>query len=201
VRVFAVWQPMLATDRFAPTSPVLNHLTDSRVQQYWDPDHVLAKQMEADAREPQPVQECCVRMGILWDLAAVYPKGPVWSDRLPAAVVFNGPVVDVTAAIEEVLVVDATHVDESPSVLRQTGGVTPAGTARRGPRRLRPMRGTRGFPGRGPAELRSGQISPRISHLAAELITLLHAPTLRIRLGHRVAPGVLVPVHRPGRGC
>ena len=86
---------MVPTDWGAPTTAVLARLSDARVRQYWDPNHVLAKRMEADAREPQPVQECCVRSGILWDLAAVYPAGAVWSDRMPAAALFNGPVVDV----------------------------------------------------------------------------------------------------------
>ena len=63
--------------------------------------HLLAAQMKKDARAPQPEQDCCVRSGILWDLAAVYPPGSIWSERMPAATVFNGPVVDVTDAIED----------------------------------------------------------------------------------------------------
>jgi len=74
-------------------------LPDRRVEQYWDPDQLLAKRMAADARPPQPEQECCVRSGIPWDLAAVYPKGMTWDDRMPTATVFNGPVVDVTDAL------------------------------------------------------------------------------------------------------
>jgi proline iminopeptidase len=70
------------------------------VQQYWDPNHLLAAQMKRDARGPQPVQDCCIRSGILWDLAAVYPPGSIWSDRMPPATVFDGPVVDVIDAIE-----------------------------------------------------------------------------------------------------
>jgi hypothetical protein len=34
------------------------------VQQYWDPNHLLAGQMKKDAREPQPVQDCCSRSDI-----------------------------------------------------------------------------------------------------------------------------------------
>jgi hypothetical protein len=64
---------------------------------------VLATQMKDDARAPQPVQDCCVRSGILWDLAAVYPPGSTWSDRMPQALVFNGPVVDVIPMIEAAL--------------------------------------------------------------------------------------------------
>jgi hypothetical protein len=92
---------MLPTDWAAPASSALGRLSDRRVRQYWDPNHLLATQMKKDARAPQPEQDCCVRSGILWDLVAVYPPGSIWSDRMPAATVFNGPVVDVTEAIED----------------------------------------------------------------------------------------------------
>jgi hypothetical protein len=98
--VFAIWQPMLPTDLAPPITFVLARLSDHRVSQYWDPEHLLAKRLEADARSPQPEQECCTRSGVLWDLAAVYPKGVTWTDRMPPATVFNGPVVDVTTIIE-----------------------------------------------------------------------------------------------------
>ena len=97
---------MLPTDWAAPASSVLRRLSDGRVHQYWDPHHLLAAQMKKDAREPQPVQDCCIRSGILWDLAAVYPPGAIWSDRMPAATVFNGPVVDVTDAINDSIAPD-----------------------------------------------------------------------------------------------
>jgi hypothetical protein len=103
VRVFAIWQPMLPTDWAVPASSVLRRLSDRRVQQYWDPNHLLATQMKKDAPAQQPVQDCCVRSGILWDLAAVYPAGSTWSDRMPPATMFNGPVVDVTDAIDDAL--------------------------------------------------------------------------------------------------
>ncbi len=94
---------MLPTDWSAPATSVLRRLSDRRVQQYWDPNHVLATQMKTDARPPQPEQECCVRSGILWDLAAVYAPGAIWSETMPPAVMFNGPVIDVASAIEEAL--------------------------------------------------------------------------------------------------
>jgi hypothetical protein len=100
MRVFTVWQPMIATDWMAPSGGVLARMADKRVQQYWDRKHVLARRMQQDARPPQPQQECCVRSGILWDLAAVYPKDALWNDKMPTAAVFNGPVVDVVDAIE-----------------------------------------------------------------------------------------------------
>ena len=95
VRVFVVWEPILPTDLAPPITAVLSRASDLRVQQYWDPNHLVAKQLAADARAPQPEPECCDRSGILWDLAAVYPPGSLWADRLPSATFFNGPVVDV----------------------------------------------------------------------------------------------------------
>jgi hypothetical protein len=100
---------MLSTDWSAPSRSVLGRLPDPRVRQYWDPNHLLAKQMAQDARLPQPEQDCCVRSGILWDLAAVYPPGAAWSERMPPAVVFNGPVVDIVNDIEAALVSKRTR--------------------------------------------------------------------------------------------
>jgi hypothetical protein len=103
IRVFAIWQPMLATDFAPPISFVLGRLSDRRVQQYWDPEHALALQLSKDARAPQPEPECCDRDGILWDLAAVYPAGLTWEERLPPATIFSGPVIDVASTIDTAL--------------------------------------------------------------------------------------------------
>ena len=98
--MFAVWEPMLLTDWAAPTTIVLHRMRDLRTRQYWDENHLLAIRMAKDARPPQPAQDCCTRNEILWDLAAVYPKGVRWTDRIPAATLFDGPVVDVADRIE-----------------------------------------------------------------------------------------------------
>ena len=75
-----------ATDRLVRACQLgPERLSDRRVQRSWDPNHVLATQMKNDARAPQPVQDCCLRSGILWDLAALYPPGATWSDGLPSA--------------------------------------------------------------------------------------------------------------------
>jgi hypothetical protein len=103
VQVLTVWQPMLATDSVGPRRWALTTMSDSRVRQYWDPTHLVAKRMAADARAPQPEHECCTRGGVIWDLAAVYPPGATWTDKMPPAVVFNGPVVDIASEIEAAL--------------------------------------------------------------------------------------------------
>lgn len=103
IAVFAVWEPMLPTDLSPPTSGTLGRLSDRRVRQYYDADHLLAKRLKADARPPQPVQDCCTRQGVLWDLIAVYPSPAQWTDRIPTATFFNGPVVDAIEGLEKAL--------------------------------------------------------------------------------------------------
>jgi hypothetical protein len=103
VTVLAIWQPMLPTDLSAPTTGTLARLSDKRVRQYYDAEHLMAKRLELDAQPPQPVPDCCTRKGILWDLMAIYPAGAMWNERIPAATVFNGPVVDVIDALEKAL--------------------------------------------------------------------------------------------------
>ena len=100
MRVFVVWQPMLPSDVIAPTTRVLRRLSDPRATQFWDKNHVLARRMAKDARLPQPEPSCCDDDGVLWDLAAVYPKGARWDRSLPSARVFDGPVWRVAAKIE-----------------------------------------------------------------------------------------------------
>lgn len=118
---------MLPTDWSAPSSSVLRRLSDGRVQQHWDPDHVLATRMKTDARPPQPEQDCCVRSGILWDLAAVYPAGAAWSDRMPTATVFNGPVVDVIPAIENALLLARQTTSAAPATESTLAGAASSG--------------------------------------------------------------------------
>ena len=98
-KVFAVWEPMLATDWQSPGELVLARLKDSRVQQYWDPGHLLALRLAADAHDrgrndPQPSQACCLSDNILWDLAALYPAGAQWKETLPPAIFFNGSIIE-----------------------------------------------------------------------------------------------------------
>ena len=99
---------MLATDWFGPATLVLARLKDSRARQYWDPRHLLAQRLAADARDAQPKQDCCLRDNILWDLAALYPPGVDWKDALPPAVFFNGPVVKRKPELENALNLLAT---------------------------------------------------------------------------------------------
>jgi hypothetical protein len=106
--VFAVWEPILPTDYSSPGTAVLARLSDPRVEQYWDKNHLFAEKLghkiESDVGQPQP--KCCTRTGIQWDEVAVYPPGAHWDEQLPRAVFFNGPVVrslDFSKAVTDLL--------------------------------------------------------------------------------------------------
>src|SRR5260370_27519230 len=42
LRVFIVWEPVLATDLSAPSTITLRRIHDARVKQYWDRNRVLS---------------------------------------------------------------------------------------------------------------------------------------------------------------
>src|SRR5207249_1524001 len=103
ISVFAVWEPVLPTDWWKPSSWALHRLRNGRVTQYWDRERLLAARLLADARARNAEPQCCDYYGTLWDVAAVYPKGAVWTDRLPAAALFGGPIVDVSSQIKALI--------------------------------------------------------------------------------------------------
>jgi hypothetical protein len=84
VRVFVVWEPVLATDFTAPSTAALARIPDARASQYWDRKRVLSHLLgERD------------RSTVVWDHIAVYPPGALWQDTLPNPVYSNSPVRDV----------------------------------------------------------------------------------------------------------
>jgi hypothetical protein len=91
--VFAVWEPILPTDYSSPGTAVLARLSDPRVAQYWDKNHLFAEQLGRELESGQPKPHCCTRKGIQWDEVAVYNQGAQWDGQLPRAVFLNGPVV------------------------------------------------------------------------------------------------------------
>jgi len=99
VTVFAVWEPILPTDWMPPTTGALRRLSDHRVRQFWDKNHVVAQTL-AESRLGQPPPSCCSRSGTLWDLIAVYPAGAKWRATLPPATVFDGPIVRAVRSLE-----------------------------------------------------------------------------------------------------
>ena len=82
LRVYVIWEPVLATDLSAPSTIALRRIHDPRVKQYWDKDRVLSHAMgEHD------------RPSVVWDYIAVYRPEQIWTEAPPQPQ-FNGrPVV------------------------------------------------------------------------------------------------------------
>ena len=59
---------------------VQSRISDTRVAQYWDNDHLVARELQQQlSSEPS----CCERKGILWDLAVLYGKQAQWGNSSP----------------------------------------------------------------------------------------------------------------------
>jgi hypothetical protein len=96
IRVFVVWEPMLPTDWSRPSGIVQSRISDARVIQYWDNDHIVAAELSHQLSS-QP--SCCKRNDTLWDLAALYGKGAQWNNSTPLFA--DGPVVDAAPDLEK----------------------------------------------------------------------------------------------------
>jgi hypothetical protein len=84
VRVFVIWEPVLPSDLFAPSTSTLNRISDARASQYWDKPRVVSRAMgETDDGS------------IVWDIVAVYPPGKLWEQAPPEPSYSGGAVVEV----------------------------------------------------------------------------------------------------------
>jgi hypothetical protein len=82
LRVFVIWEPVLATDLSAPSTIALRRIHDSRVKQYWDQNRVLSHAMgEHD------------RPSVVWDYVAVYKPAQIWTAAPPQPEFTGRPVV------------------------------------------------------------------------------------------------------------
>ena len=73
---------MLPTDFGAPSTATLRRLSDLRVSQYWDKEHLVSRSLgETD------------RSSVVWDYVAVYEPGKLWGVAPPEAAYSHAPVV------------------------------------------------------------------------------------------------------------
>ncbi len=98
VRVFVIWEPILPTDWNRPTTHGLQRLSDARVIQVWDKNHLIANLMEKGADGQCP--RCCRHAGVWWDVIAAYSSGAHWEESLPVPELLNGTVVRTAPALE-----------------------------------------------------------------------------------------------------
>ena len=103
VVVFAVWEPMLPTDWSQPGSSTLQRLSDRRVRQFWDHNHVVANALKKAESVGKLHPDCCERKDVLWDLIAAYAPGAAWQELLPEPNLFNGTVVRAVGELDSFL--------------------------------------------------------------------------------------------------
>jgi hypothetical protein len=117
LQVLVVWEPILPTDWERPTNSVLARLHYPGVVQFWDHDHLIAREISrelaADPGGPKP--RCCSLGGNLWDFAGLYPKGALWQSAPPKAVFANGTVDSVQSGLanELTLLLGGKHQRDS----------------------------------------------------------------------------------------
>ena len=98
VRVFVVWEPVVATDLAPPTTAVLARAADPRVAQYWDPSRARSRALVKTAEREWgkiTAAEDLRDAGIVWDYLLIFPSGGRWSETGPPIPEFaGGTVVD-----------------------------------------------------------------------------------------------------------
>ena len=94
MQVFVIWEPVLPSDLFAPSTSSLKRISDGRVAQYWDKQRLVSHTMGETDHD-----------SIVWDHVAVYEPGRRWDTAPPEAAYSGGPVVKV--------------IDETRTAIRQ----------------------------------------------------------------------------------
>jgi hypothetical protein len=90
VKVFVIWEPVLATDLAAPSTAALARIPDVRAAQYWDRKRALSHLLGERNRST-----------VIWDYIAVYAPGTLWQDALPKPVYSDHPVRDVISGAKD----------------------------------------------------------------------------------------------------
>jgi len=90
VRVFVIWEPVLATDFVAPSTAALARIADARTTQYWDRKRALSHLLGEHNRST-----------VVWDYIAVYAPGMLWQDAPPKPIYSDNPVRDVIGGAKE----------------------------------------------------------------------------------------------------
>ena len=107
--MFVVWEPILPTDWFPPSRLVQRRVADPRVAQFWDKNHLVAKELRAHLGASQV--DCCGHQRILWDVVAFFPKNAKW-DSAPDFI--GEPVVRATPEVAKRLATISSDIRSQP---------------------------------------------------------------------------------------
>ena len=79
--MFVIWEPITFSDLTVPADSVLRRITDSRVLQYYDSNHLVSKALQAQMLTRGVTgQDHLVKNQYVWDTVAVYPAGVRWEN-------------------------------------------------------------------------------------------------------------------------
>lgn len=105
ISILIVWEPVLWTDLYPPTSYVLSRVSDRRAVQFWDRGQSLSRFMVRSAIENPSLLwpgDAITPDTLVWDFVAVFPAGATWNP-LPQPSYHGGPVVDVIEQVRSTL--------------------------------------------------------------------------------------------------
>lgn len=106
LRALVVWETIRGADSLGPPPGTYVRIPDRRVRQFWDRDLILSNRIVRDARaNPKllPANETLNDATIIWDAAAVFPRGARWDHDLPRPAYYGRPVAAVTIELERSL--------------------------------------------------------------------------------------------------
>lgn len=112
VRVFVVWEPVIATDVAPPTTSTLRRIHDCRAAQFWDHDRVLSKVIVRSvlaAPDRYGLADEVYEDSIVWDTVALFPPGLRWEADFPVPTYYGFPVVEAAAGLSDSLARARAH--------------------------------------------------------------------------------------------
>jgi hypothetical protein len=106
VRLFVVWEPVIATDIAPPTTGTLARIHDRRAIQYWDDDKALSADIVRSVVAAPDRYGLGDELGadsVVWDTVAVFPPELRWEREFPVPSYYGVPVVSSARGLGDAL--------------------------------------------------------------------------------------------------
>jgi len=106
LRVFVVWEPVIATDLAPPTTGTLARVHDRRAAQFWDHDRALSAEIVRSVlADPDRygLEDPFEASSIVWDTVALFPPEARWEREFPVPAYYGYPVVNAARGLRDAL--------------------------------------------------------------------------------------------------